>query len=182
MKRVVILSALLVCTLVGGVASSFATTVTFTEILLNSGDPFTNQYAAYNLNGLNDYYYIDSRDTFDQHGISNTANPGIIQFLMPVNSLSIDYVLINQVVATFEIFNAAHMSLGTFTDNALNGDKNASYDFGGVGIAELDFSGSTGVVGVSTLRFTTTPEPSSVLLLGSGLLGLAGAIRRKINL
>ncbi len=28
---------------------------------------------------------------------------------------------------------------------------------------------------------TTTPEPSSLLLLGSGVLGLAGIVRRKIN-
>ena len=29
---------------------------------------------------------------------------------------------------------------------------------------------------------TTTPEPTSLLLLGSGVLGLAGIIRRKVNL
>ena len=28
----------------------------------------------------------------------------------------------------------------------------------------------------------TTPEPSSILLLGSGILGLAGVMRRKMNL
>jgi PEP-CTERM motif len=27
----------------------------------------------------------------------------------------------------------------------------------------------------------TTPEPSSILLLGSGILGLAGVLRRKMN-
>ena len=31
-------------------------------------------------------------------------------------------------------------------------------------------------------QFTPTPEPSSMLLLGSGVLGIAGVIRRKMNL
>ena len=47
-----------------------------------------------------------------------------------------------------------------------------------------------GVTGVSSSFFalapypipTSTPEPSSLLLLGSGVLGLAGLVRRKINL
>jgi hypothetical protein len=29
---------------------------------------------------------------------------------------------------------------------------------------------------------TTTPEPSSIMLLGSGILGLAGVLRRKLNI
>lgn len=31
-------------------------------------------------------------------------------------------------------------------------------------------------------QFTSTPEPSSLVLLGSGVLGLAGLVRRKLNL
>ena len=47
---------------------------------------------------------------------------------------------------------------------------NAGDDFA---IAQLRSGNSTG---------GTTPEPSSILLFGSGVLGLAGLLRRKMNL
>jgi len=34
---------------------------------------------------------------------------------------------------------------------------------------------------IGTVTFYDTPEPSSLLLLGSGALGLAGVIRRKLR-
>ena len=36
-------------------------------------------------------------------------------------------------------------------------------------------------VGDSTFQASTIPEPSSLLLLGSGIVGLAGILRRKLN-
>lgn len=38
------------------------------------------------------------------------------------------------------------------------------------------------VQGYLDTQFTSTPEPSSLVLLGSGVLGVAGLIRRKLNL
>jgi len=40
----------------------------------------------------------------------------------------------------------------------------------------IDFSNIT-----VTVSGTTVPEPSSVMLMGSGVLGLAGVIRRKLS-
>ena len=45
----------------------------------------------------------------------------------------------------------------------------ASVDMG------VDFTGTINTAG------TTTPEPSTLLLFGSGFLGLAGAIRRRLK-
>lgn len=55
---------------------------------------------------------------------------------------------------------------------------------GGDGVAYQDFFGSRTNLGVD-MAFTlsgssvTTPEPGSMMLLGTGLLGLAGLVRRK---
>jgi len=40
--------------------------------------------------------------------------------------------------------------------------------------------GSTGVTSTTTTGTGTTPEPSSIMLFGSGILGLAGVLRRKL--
>ena len=46
---------------------------------------------------------------------------------------------------------------------------------GSIGSESFDILG-----GMSTTTTTMTPEPSSIMLLGSGILGLAGVLRRKL--
>ena len=173
------------------VSSSFASAavVTFESgvgncATMSSGDVFTNQCAGDGVIGsANDYYYVDTRDTFDSRGISNTANPGQLFFTNPVTNLSMDYALIDGFSAVFEIFDASHILLGTYLDDAIGGDKNASFDWGAIsGIAELDFSAvSPGAIGMSTLRFDSAPipEPASLALAGLGLAGLGFSRRKK---
>jgi hypothetical protein len=49
------------------------------------------------------------------------------------------------------------------------------------GIAYIDISANLGADSetVDDLSYTVIPEPSSFMLLGTGLLGLAGSLRRK---
>ncbi|MGB8769522.1 MAG: PEP-CTERM sorting domain-containing protein, partial [Candidatus Korobacteraceae bacterium] len=41
--------------------------------------------------------------------------------------------------------------------------------------------GSTTTSSTTTSTTGTTPEPSSIMLFGSGILGLAGVLRRKLT-
>jgi len=175
MKIIVALSAFLFAS-----ALSSAATITFGEVNLSNGTQITNQYSGFGITVQNDYFYVDSRDTFDQKGISINQTPAIVTFTGLANSLSIDYFVITGHTGTYSVFGSGHSLLDTFVVTASGADSLGAHSFSGNNIATLEFSSDAGYIQVSTLRFnggSSVPEPSTWLLLSGGLIGL-GAFRR----
>jgi hypothetical protein len=75
------------------------------------------------------------------------------------------YVLVGTISGTW--YNGTTIS-GVSTQTVFNS---------GAGI----FDGGIGTVTSGDTSFVTTPEPGSLMLMGTGLVGLGGALRRKLK-
>jgi len=73
-------------------------------------------------------------------------------------------------------------SLGSVTDTGLGPQFMDLSGFGIIGHVYFNSYADPFGADIDNLTFTTVPEPGTLLLLGSGLIGAIGVIRRKINL
>jgi hypothetical protein len=131
-------------------------------------------------------------DGFAITGIAPCTYPGVCG---PIGTTSWDNILYNPAVVTFPNTGAANLDWNGLMFTLANGDYLNLYYYdnqsqggdicGGLGYCAslIDSSGAQVSFGAVTATFApaaSTPEPSTLVLFGSGILGLAGILRKKV--
>ncbi len=169
-------------------ASAYWYTMDFTNATYDIGAAsqidLTNQYNSFGLNFHQVYRYIDSRDPWDDYGISNgfkgqngwTAALGTVFFNETTDSVGFDWWTIDVNVFNITAYSEGGAVLGSFSGNGSGSESIVAN-----GIKYLEFHDNGGFVQMSNLSYERTrpviPEPATAALFGLGLLG-AGVVRR----
>ena len=96
-----------------------------------------------------------------------------------------DNYLLDTYTASIQLFDSSYQSLGVYTVDVLPGTAIFIGAFGSAPVwaAQFDIVDQYGHedFAMGTLKLSTIPEPSSLLLFGSSALGLAGVLRRRFK-
>src|ERR1022692_4334194 len=169
---------------------------------LNNGDVITNQYAGVTFSSTSgNVNYVTTQPQYQSTPpnflCSGPANGGIdcaqetfLNFSSPVNDLNFDAMGVNDVgvVALIDVYtNGVFNSTVPLIGNS-QGFASDHVDLSGFSnITEIRLYDITdaGGIGWDTFRYDqnqgTTPEPGTLVMFGSGIIGLGGILRRKIN-
>ena len=135
---------------------------------------------------------VGTIDGFVVTGIAPCTYPGTCTIGSPPNTTTWDNILFYPAAVTFPNTGAANLDWDGLMFTLANGDYLNLYYYdnqsqgadvcGGLGYCAslLDANGNSLSFGAVTATFAPVPEPSTLVLFGSGILGLAGILRKKV--
>jgi hypothetical protein len=135
--------------------------------------------------GAEPYYILDYHDPSGLFG--ETAGDKILMLEFQSGNLSGGNMALDPNATLFNVYDSTtntYLLGGQSDTNTLAGwlalypGLGGDPTYVGVGIGDGG-SGAPASLTVNSAEFNTTPEPSSLLLLGTGLVSLAGVLRRK---
>lgn len=176
-----------------GIASP-TSTITFDELTFTNGTTITNQYAAYGVTFAGLLYTpqsgtfpgVSGNDLGNFFGGATTTNPFQIFFTSAQTSAAFGLAT-NPATTTFTAL-LAGVAVASFTTSTTFNDGNAFVGFNAAGSSsfdEIDVNvGSSDSFGlIDNIQqgeaVVATPEPASMALVATGLLGLFGVARKR---
>ncbi len=147
--------------------------------------PVTTQWNGFGIGVSNAYWYTDSRDPFDQMGLSVfpifSSNVARIDLLTgATNSINVDWLTLTGTIF-IDAYDAANNLLDSFSGSGFG-----NVTLTGPNISYFTFHDTGGFIAISTLTYvtnpsTSVPEPPTILVIGLGLVALSLFRYRTVN-